>query len=156
MTKKFDDTEAVALIIDALQDVKTGKLSFVAFAVVVGGVVDPPEVTPQDLEWGAKKWLEIKDAAEHCAERTERYLKMTDTELLDELIRTASYPIEFGTTVKDAPLSVDGFWRGLILGVGKRRSPFAPSVKICAADLHTQQDELGYLFCHWCGRRLSA
>jgi hypothetical protein len=80
---------------------------------------------------------------------------MNDTELLDELIHTASYPIEFGTTVKDAPLSVDGFWRGLILSVGNRRSPFASSVKICADDLHREQDELGYLFCHWCGERLS-
>jgi hypothetical protein len=81
---------------------------------------------------------------------------MTDTELLLELIRTAATQNEFAVKGNDAAMAADGFWRGLILGVGNRRSPFAPSVKICAADLHTQQDELGYLFCHWCGRRLSA
>lgn len=32
--------------------------------------------------------------------------------------------------------------------------PFAPNVDICAPDVHGEQDEQGYLFCHWCGKRL--
>lgn len=30
-----------------------------------------------------------------------------------------------------------------------------PSITICPLPVHRDQDELGYLFCHWCGRRLS-
>jgi hypothetical protein len=62
---------------------------------------------------------------------------MTDTELLDELIHTASQPTIFDMpeSQKDLVRAVDGFWRGLILSVGNRRSPFAPDVKICADDL---------------------
>ena len=43
----------------------------------------------------------------------------------------------------------------VVEGFEDAQLPFAPSVKICADDLHAQQDELGYLFCHWCGKRLA-
>lgn len=61
---KLTDQEKLALITEAVQDMKKGKLSNFSFCIVVGAIVDQPEVSLDDLAWGAKQLAAIREAVE--------------------------------------------------------------------------------------------
>lgn len=67
---KLTDQEKLALITEAVQDMKKSILSNFAFCIVVGAIVDQPEVSLDDLAWGAKQLAAIREAVEHSVHPT--------------------------------------------------------------------------------------
>ena len=44
---------------------------------------------------------------------------------------------------------------GLMVSLEISSPLFSPGAVICADDVHESQDNQGFIFCHWCGVRLS-
>ena len=77
---KLTDQEKLALVTEAVQDMKKSKLSNFAFCIVVGAIVDQPEVSLDDLAWGAKQLAAIRKAVEHRVQ-TDGYTSVASIEL---------------------------------------------------------------------------
>jgi len=60
MNDKMTAEYKIERIKEALHDCQSGKLSFVAFAMVVGLYVEPIKLTEADFEWARKTQLKIQ------------------------------------------------------------------------------------------------
>jgi len=60
----MSDQEKLALISEAVQELKDGKLKPFVFSMVVGSIIDQQEVSAEDLAWGKKRLAALREAAQ--------------------------------------------------------------------------------------------